>query len=123
MRPDEHLDERADPERRKEHPEFEDQRRVRVGQPAEEPGKAHERHQRAGPVLRAAPPRVQAGADEAPPHGDREHEGPALLVVGREREREYAEPGHEAGHREADQRAPQAGHGQTQPQRARRVHR
>ena len=119
----EHLDERADPQPRQEHADVEDQRRVGVGQPAEEPDEAHKRHQRASPVLRTAPPRVQAGADEAPPHGDREHEGPAQLVVARQRQRERDQPGRQAGDREPDQRAPQAAHGETQPQRRRRVHR
>ena len=65
-------------------------RAVRLGQRADEPEEADDRHQHADPVLRPAHDRDETAADEDQPEADDERSarGRVVLVVAREDERE-----------------------------------
>ena len=86
------VEEHAAPQRAGELRERVDERRVRGVEREQEPREAEQDHQRADPALRPDPRRVQAGADEAPPHDGAEHRPHDLgvLVVARELEHHHA---------------------------------
>ncbi len=99
-----HVAEDRPPEPSEDDAEGEHERRVRREERPEEPREAHQDHQQAEARLRPAAPRIQAGADEAPPDQRPEQRLRARIgeVVASEHEQHVADSAEQGRRRDGE---------------------